>query len=112
MAKRKGQTIALNVCYEDVVPTREIEGLEMIKDSGFECDRLYLISRDTEQDIDGIRCVPLCQWLMVLTWSHASKSQIDTPGALHHIIKGREHNLAGTIEKDVLTLLERQKQIV
>jgi predicted AAA+ superfamily ATPase len=64
IARKGEQTTAFNVCYEDVVPPREIEGLKMVRSSGLECDRLYLITRDTEQDIDGIRCLPLWQWLL------------------------------------------------
>ncbi|MCG2757356.1 MAG: hypothetical protein L6263_02840, partial [Desulfobacteraceae bacterium] len=64
IAQKEGRTLAINVCYEDVIPERETEGLKELKDSGFKSDELFLVTRDTNKELDRIRFVPLWEWLL------------------------------------------------
>jgi hypothetical protein len=35
-----------------------------LKDSGFRSDDLFLVTRDTDKELDRIRFVPLWEWLL------------------------------------------------
>jgi predicted AAA+ superfamily ATPase len=61
IAQKEGRTLAINVCYEDTIPERETEGL---KDSGLKADDLFLVTRDTDKELDNIKFVPLWEWLL------------------------------------------------
>lgn len=64
IAQKEGRTLAITVCYEDVIPERETEGLKGLKDSGLKLDGLFLVTRDTDKELDRIRLVPLWEWLL------------------------------------------------
>ena len=57
--------IAINVCYSDEIPEREISGLlEFKKDFGDRVKELIIISRDIFIEKDAIRTVPYWKWLI------------------------------------------------
>ena len=58
------QELSKNVCYEDVIPEKETEGLKELKDSGFKSDELFLVTRNTDKELYRIRFVPLWEWLL------------------------------------------------
>lgn len=61
-----GSLDAINVSYTDTPDEREYAGLRefFMEYSGRVRSRL-LITRDLEQEIEGIRCIPLWKWLLV-----------------------------------------------
>lgn len=64
IAQKEGRTLAINVCYEDSIPERETEGLKGLKDSDLKADALFLVTRDTDKELNNIRFVPLWEWLL------------------------------------------------
>lgn len=58
IAKKGEHSLAINVSYQDDILEREMKGF------GLEFDRLYLITKDRDEEIDGINVTPLWQWLL------------------------------------------------
>lgn len=59
------QLQAINVCYSDEIKLRETEGLHEFKTTfASQQTDLILLTRNLEQEKDGIRFVPLWKWLL------------------------------------------------
>lgn len=56
---------AINVCYSDTIPDREIEGLqEFAEVFGESVKERIILTKDLEKDRDGISFIPLWKWLL------------------------------------------------
>jgi outer membrane protein OmpA-like peptidoglycan-associated protein len=59
---------AINVCYSDTIPDREIEGLqEFAEVFGESVKERIIFTKDLEKDRDGISFIPLWKWLLEQT---------------------------------------------
>ena len=60
-----GSLTAINVSYTDVIDARETKGLlEFAEEFGTDVRGLFLLTKDTEKDLGGIRCVPVWKWCL------------------------------------------------
>jgi len=59
---------AINVCYTDSIPGREIRGLQEFGDTfGIAIKERIILTKDTEKVEAGIVYVPLWKWLLITT---------------------------------------------
>lgn len=57
--------IAINVCYTDDIPDREVDSLhEFKKEFGKKVKDRLILTKDLEKEWDGIACIPLWKWLI------------------------------------------------
>lgn len=56
---------AMNICYTDAIPDREFESLlEFKEEFGDPVEKLIILTKDREQEVGGIRYMPLWKWLL------------------------------------------------
>lgn len=60
-----GSLTAINVSYTDVIDERVTRGLlEFAGEFETDVKELLLLTRDTEGDAEGVRCVPVWKWCL------------------------------------------------
>jgi len=58
--------VAINVCYTDDIPDREVESLhEFEKEFGNNVKGRIILTKDREEERDGIVSIPLWKWLLL-----------------------------------------------
>jgi predicted AAA+ superfamily ATPase len=58
--------VAINVCYTDDIPDREVESLhEFEKEFGNKVKGRIILTKDLEEERDGIAYIPLWKWLIL-----------------------------------------------
>jgi predicted AAA+ superfamily ATPase len=58
--------VAINVCYTDDIPDREVESLhEFEKEFGKKVKGRIILTKDREEERDGIAYIPLWKWLIL-----------------------------------------------
>ena len=63
--KENNNITAINVTYTDEIKEREIKGLIEFKET-YKNAKLIIITKDLEQEEDGIKYIPLWKWLLKL----------------------------------------------
>jgi len=63
VVRDKDGLTAINVTYADKIPKREIEGLLEFKEK-YRGSRLMMITKDFEDESEGVKYVPLWKWLL------------------------------------------------
>jgi hypothetical protein len=60
---RDGRLTAMNVCYEDNIPEREVKGLQEAKEE-LKCDKLLCLTKETTKIEAEIEFIPVWIWLL------------------------------------------------
>ena len=63
--KEKNNLSAVNVCFSQTLPQREIDGLLEVKERLKNIKELILITKDIQKEENGIKFIPLWKWLSV-----------------------------------------------
>jgi len=63
--KEKNQSLtAINVCYTDEIPEREIEALFEFRNSFRKTKKMILLTKDVEKKVKEVEFIPLWKWLL------------------------------------------------
>jgi predicted AAA+ superfamily ATPase len=64
VVKENNQLSAINVCFSNVIPDREIKSLLEFKEEFQNVKNLILLTEDLQKEENGIKFIPLWKWLI------------------------------------------------
>ena len=64
VVKENNQLSAINVCFSNIIPDREIKSLLEFKEEFQNVKNLILLTEDLQKEENGIKFIPLWKWLI------------------------------------------------
>jgi predicted AAA+ superfamily ATPase len=64
VVKENNQLSAINVCFSNMIPDREIKSLLEFKEEFQNVKNLILLTEDLQKEENGIKFIPLWKWLI------------------------------------------------